>query len=130
MSDCNALEITHQRLQERQARAFTWARETYGPRVENARYQAFRLLEEAMELAQTQGLGLEDFVRAAEYVSARKIGDTKTEIGDLSLCLDILAENLGLSVDSCHAGCLNRIQFLDPVKCREKDDDKIAFGLI
>jgi len=126
----NAVDVTHTHQKGRQERAYAWALATYGERTKGARYQAFRFLEEAMELCQTQGLSLEDFIRTAQYVSARKVGDTKVEIGDTALCLDILAENLGLSVDSCHASCLNRIQSLDPEKCRTKDDNKVAFGLI
>jgi hypothetical protein len=129
--DCNALALTHDKLAERQTRAMAWAATTYGEqRVRQRRYQAFRFLEEAMELCQTQGLTLEDFVRCAEYVAARKIGDTKTEMGDVHICMDIMAENLGLSLDHCHTTALNRIQSLDPEKCRAKDDAKIAAGLI
>lgn len=126
----NAVQITHDRRQKRQEEAYAWALNTYGERTRGTRYQAFRFLEEAMELAQTQGLKLEDLILTAEYVSARKVGETKVEIGDVALCLDILAENLGLTVDSCHADCLNRIKALDPVKCQTKDDSKIKFGLI
>lgn len=131
MSDCNAVSVTHEKLEERQQRAYAWATATYGPqRVSQRRYQAFRFLEEAMELCQTQGLSLEDFIRCAEYVAARQIGDTKVEMGDVHICLDIMAENLGLSLDACHTTALNRIQSLDPEKCRAKDDAKIAAGLI
>jgi hypothetical protein len=123
-------DITHAKGEERAKRGYAWALEVYGERTKEPRYQAFRALEEMMELCQTQGLGLQDFIRTAEYVAARKIGDTKTEIGDVRLCLDILAENLGLSVDGCYTSCLTRIQFLDPEKCRAKDDAKVEFGLI
>jgi hypothetical protein len=127
MSDA---DITHAKGEERAKRGYAWALDVYGERTKEPRYQAFRFLEEAMELAQTQGLTLDDFIRTAQYVAARKVGDTKIEIGDTRLCLDILAENLGLSVDGCYTSCLARIQFLDPDKCREKDDAKVACGLI
>lgn len=123
-------QVTHEKRARRQEQAYAWAAETYGERTTQTRYQAFRFLEEALELAQTQGLDLADMVRTAEYVAARKVGETKVEIGDVALCLDILAENLGLSVDSCHTDCLQRIKSLDPVKCQAKDDAKVAFGLI
>lgn len=131
MSDCDAVGLTHDKLAARQVKAYDWAVATYGAdRVTQRRYQAFRLLEEVMELCQTQGLSLEDFVRCSEYVAARKIGDTREEMGDVQVCLDIMAENLGLSLDACHTTALNRIQGLDPVKCKLKDDSKIAVGLI
>ena len=131
MTDCNAVELTHDRLAARQVKAHAWAVRTYGAeRVNQRRYQGFRLLEEVMELCQTQGLTLEDFIRCAQYVAARKVGDTREEMGDVQVCLDIMAENLGLSLDACHTTALNRIQGLDPVKCKLKDDSKIAVGLI
>lgn len=123
-------DITHEKGAERQGRAYQWAMQTYGERTRNRRYQAFRFLEEALELAQNQGLSFEDMVRVAKYVSDRKVGDTKVEIGDVALCLAILAENLGLSVDTCLTSCLLRIKSLDPVACRAKDDAKIAYGMI
>lgn len=123
-------DITHETLEGRQRRGHAWAIEVYGDRAKGARYQAFRSLEEMMELCQTQGLTFEDFVRTARYVSDRKVGDTKTEIGDTTLCLSILAENLGLSLDSCLASTLVRVQGLDKTKARAKDDAKIAYGLI
>lgn len=131
MTDCHPAELTRERLAARQVKAYDWAVATYGAaRVSQRRYQAFRLLEEAMELCQTQGLSLEDFMRCAEYVAARKVGDTREEMGDVQICLDIMAENLGLSLDACHTTALNRIQGLDPAKCKLKDDGKIAAGLI
>lgn len=131
MHGCNVVELTHQKLAERQTRAYVWAVETYGEDlVRGTRYQALRFLEEAMELAQTQGLTLEDFITCAKYVSGRKVGDTREELGDVQVCLDIMAENLGLDLDNCHATALLHVQSLDPVKCRAKDAEKIAYGLI
>lgn len=123
-------DITHERGAQRQRQAYAWALDTYGERTRGRRYQAFRFLEEALELAQNQGLSFEDMVLVAKYVSERKVGDTKIEIGDVALCLDILAENLGLSVDTCLTSCLMRIKALKPEACRAKDDAKIAYGMI
>lgn len=123
-------DVTHGKAEERQRLAYAWMLDVYGEQAKDRRIQAFRFLEEAMELAQTQGLSLEDFVRTAEYVSARPVGDTKTEIGDVRLCLDILAEGVGVSVDSCHTSCLMRIKALDPGKLRAKDAAKSAYGMM
>jgi hypothetical protein len=129
-NDSDSANVTHTKSGERQRRAWDWAVSVYGAISRGRRYQAFRFLEEALELAQNQGLSFEDMVRVARYVSDRKVGDTKVEIGDVALCLDILAENLGLSVDGCLTSCLSRIQSLDPEACRAKDQAKIAYGLI
>jgi len=129
MSESN-LSIAHDHSDERQKRSLAWAVATYGERAKGSRYQAFRFLEEALELAQTQGLNLDDFIRAARYVAERKVGQTSIEIGDVRFCLDILAENLGISVDGAHATCLNRVKGIPPEKLLEKDDAKCAAGLI
>ncbi|UTC29664.1 hypothetical protein BAJUN_00340 [Bajunvirus bajun] len=129
-ADCNVVEITHDRLNKRQASAMAWVEKIYGPRVKGTRYQALRFLEEAMELAQTQGLSLEDFNMVGAYVASRPVGDTKVEIGDVTFCLDVLAENLGLSVDSCHTNALLRFRGRDESKALAKDDAKCAAGLI
>ncbi len=131
MGDCNPIELSHTRAVERQQRSFAWAESVYGEeKVNSRRYQALRTLEEMVELVQTQGLTMEDVVRTAEWVFARKAGDTKTEIGDVVLSLNVMAENLGVSVDSCFTDTLNRVKSLDPEKCRVKDEAKVAFGLI
>lgn len=122
--------IAHDHAEARQKRAFEWARSVYGDRVRNHRYQAFRFLEEAVELVQTQGLSVEDCQRVVAYVMARKAGQTSIEVGDVRFTLDILAENLGISVDGCHATTINRVKGIPPEKAREKDDAKIASGLI
>lgn len=123
-------QIAHEKSDERQKRGFAWALSVYGDRVRSRRYQAFRGLEEFLELVQTQGLTLEDVIRTAEYVYERPAGDTKVEFGDVRLSLDIMAENLGVSTDGCLTSTLTRIQALDPAKCLAKDDEKCRRGLI
>lgn len=129
-AEVHPAQVTHDRRGERAVKARRWAIAVYGERARGTRYQAFRFLEEALELCQTQGLTFEDMLATARYVSARKVGETQIELGDAALCLDILAENLGLSVDTAHTSCLLRIESLDPAKCRAKDDAKCQAGLI
>ena len=123
-------QVTHERSDERQKRALVWAKSVYGERVTDRRYQAFRFLEEACELAQAQGLNFQDMLKVLAYVDERPAGETSVEIGDVLLSVDIMSENLGLSVDGCHTDTLTRIQALDADKCRAKDEAKCAAGLI
>lgn len=122
-------QVAHTKSDERQQRAFAWAAGVYGESGMGRRVLAFRGLEEFVELVQTQGLSLDDVIRTAKYVYERPPGDTKTEIGDVRLMVDIMAEGLGVSSDSCHINCLSRIQSLDPDKCRSKENAKLAYGL-
>jgi hypothetical protein len=125
-----AVQVTHDRLQQRQEQAYAWAVSTYGEHYfQERRVMAFRAMEEMAELAQTQGLTLDDMILVCTYVANRKAGETKSEIGDVMVCLDIIAENLGLSVDSCHADGLTRIHSLNPVECRAKNLRKIELGM-
>ncbi len=110
--------------------AFAWAVQTYGPKARARRYQALRFLEEAMELAQALGLTYDDMDYVANYVNARRIGSANVEIGDVRLSLDILAESIGLSSEQCYEDCLTRIAALDSAQTRERDEGKIAAGLI
>ena len=112
-----AVQVAHDRSDGRQKAALAWAVETYGARARGRRYQAFRMLEEACELAQAQGLTFKDMLRVASYVDDRPAGDTPTEVGDLRLCLDILAENLGLSVVAVSLKKLMLEKGLDDERC-------------
>ena len=110
--------------------AFAWARQTYGEVVRQARYQAFRFIEEALELVQAMGLTRDDVERAVNWVFDRPRGDVHIEIGDVRLSIDILAQSQGISSDNDYDGCLDRISKLDPAAARAKDVRKIEAGLI
>lgn len=110
--------------------AFHWALQTYGSAVHGVRYQAFRFIEEALELVQAMGLTKEDVSRTVEYVFARRRGDAYEEFGDVRLTLDIMAESLHISSDDAYENCLLRVAGLDILKARAKDQAKIAAGLI
>ena len=109
--------------------AFAWAMKTYGSVVRSTRYQAFRFIEEALELAQAMGLSREDVIRVVDHVFSRPQGDTYVGVGDVRLTLDILAETQEIDSDECYEGCMIRVLALDPAKMREKDKMKIEKGL-
>jgi len=113
-----------------QRSAFEWALDIFGPVVRGARYQAFRLLEEALELGQALGLTREDALRTVDWVFGRPPGSVLVEIGDVRLSLDILAETQGIDCAHAYGACCLRVSELDPVKMRAKDQEKIAAGLI
>jgi hypothetical protein len=109
--------------------AFAWAYQTYGEVVRIGRYQAFRFIEECLELVQAMGLTREDVMRVVDYVFSRPVGDVRVEIGDARLCLDILSETQGLDSEQMYDDCLLRVMALDPEKTRAKDKMKIEKGL-
>lgn len=113
-----------------QRMAFAWAVQTYGEVAKKARYQAFRFLEEALELVQAMGLTKEDAIRTVEWVFSRSVGTVRVEVGDVRLSIDILAESQGVSSDDCYTACASRISDLDPAQMRAKEAAKIMAGLI
>ncbi len=89
-----------------------WAISTFGVIAILKDERASRFLEEALELAQAQGLreAIAETILARVY--ARKPGDVETEIGQALLTLECLAENLGLCADELAGREFDRIQKL------------------
>lgn len=132
MTAVSEVDATHAHRNGRQSWFFDWAQKAFGGEVINRRVRAFRFLEEAMELAQTQGLTLEDVYRQANYTFAREVGEVKQEIGGVTLSLYALAENLGISVDGCEADELLRVRGATPAdyaKMAAKNALKVQAGL-
>lgn len=106
------------------------AQNLYGTAVNSRRYQAFRFLEEACELAQAEGLSEEDCLNMVRYVMSRPKGDSFVEAGDVQLTLAILLFNAGIAPQDAEKKAHLRFAGLDPLKARLKDTTKIAAGLI
>jgi nucleoside 2-deoxyribosyltransferase len=73
-----------------------WCHQTFGDVALDRVERAVRLLEEAMELAQTQGISPTLVQRLADRVFSRPAGVTLQEVGQVQNLLECLAENLGL----------------------------------
>lgn len=123
------VDACHEHRAKRQTWCWKWVEEVLTGRVFNRRIQAFRTLEECMELVQTQGLSLEDVIRQAHWTYSRPVGEVKEEVGGLLLSLYTLCENLGISADGCEADEINRVKSLSPDKVRAKEAAKQAAGL-
>lgn len=82
----------------RQARVLAWAVESFGEIAKNRDERAARLVEEAIEIAQAEGVPLDVLKRIAERVYERPAGELGQEIGGLGITLDALAENAGYDV--------------------------------
>jgi NTP pyrophosphatase (non-canonical NTP hydrolase) len=123
-------QITHEHRAERQKRVFDRAVEVWGAEPLVSRDdRARRFAEEAMELAQTQGVEADTLKRLIDYVYGRPVGDVKQEIGGVMFSLYCLAENLGLSVDGCETDEINRFLGTDPEVFRKKNEAKREAGV-
>ncbi len=76
-----------------------WAVETFGGVARHADERAARFIEEAIELAQTQGLARATIDAILDRVYSRPAGDAAREIGQAQVTLECLAESLGHSAD-------------------------------
>lgn len=123
------VEVTHDHRARRQTWSYDWINKVLAKFNITRRVRAFRFLEEALELVQTQGLTLDDVIKQAAYTYGRPVGQVKEEIGATALSLYALAEDLGISVDSCEADELIRCHGLNPTKVQAKEALKREYGL-
>jgi hypothetical protein len=64
-----------------------WIKTRIGPEHMHPQERALRALEEAMELAQAEGVSLDQVNRQAEHVFSRPPGDPEQEVGGVGVCL-------------------------------------------
>lgn len=77
-----------------------WAVDSFGPTALNRDERAARVTEEAIEVAQVEGVPLEVIQRITERVYSRPVGELGQEIGGLMVCLYALAANCGVDFDA------------------------------
>jgi hypothetical protein len=68
-------------------RAEIWVRTRIGDAHMHPRERAMRLLEEAIELAQAEGISFEQVRAQAGYVFNRPVGNPEQEAGGVAVCL-------------------------------------------
>lgn len=112
----------------RQKAVMAWALDSFGPIAANRDERAARLVEEAIEVAQAEGLGIEIIRRILDRVYENPPGELFQEIGGLALTLDALAENAGLSVTTEAERELARITSKPRDWWQRKHAAKVAAG--
>jgi hypothetical protein len=106
-----------------------WAIEVFGPIAADRHERAVRFLEEAVELAQVEGVS-EEMIRAvATRVYRRPAGYLHKEIGQALVTLEVLAENVGVCADDEAAREWRRVRQSDPEEHRQRFAAKIAIGI-
>lgn len=122
--------VVRRERDRRQVQTLNWARETFGEaKATDPKVRALRFIEEAVELAQTQGLSKAEINKVVREVLVRPVGEPAQEIGGVMLSLMALASNLDLSVDGCEFEELHRVLHTDPDVFRGREADKTARGL-
>jgi len=116
-------------MKNRQEKVLDWAAATFGPVARNRDERAARLFEEAAELAQVEGVPAEVLERIVRRVYSRPVGNLANEIGGVAICLDALAENVGVQVWEAAWKELNRVVMLPQEHFDKKHGEKIVDGV-
>lgn len=120
-------------MQDRDSRpikALLWAIDIFGAKVATDRKErARRMLEEAMELAQAEGLTAIEQARIADRVWRRTPGHLWQEIGQLQMTLDCLAANVGVSADEQAELEFARVQRITKEEWAIRHAAKVKLGI-
>lgn len=111
-----------------QAEVLDWAVRSFGPIAKNPDERAARVTEEAIEIAQVEGVPLETVKRIADRVYSRPAGERGQEIGGCVITLLAYAELVGRSVAGCAKLEFNRVLSKPRDWWEKKHAEKVAAG--
>lgn len=109
--------------------ALEWTVETFGAIGLDRQERAKRLLEEAMELAQAEGVSDLVVGRLLARVYARPPGDTQREIGQAMFTLAVLAANLGMNAVEAFHEEFNRVRNIPKAEWAKRHAAKVEVGI-
>lgn len=112
-----------------QFRVHDFAKATFGASSLDRKERARRVAEEAIELAQSAGLDWRELETITMHVYQKPPGELGQEIVEAALCLMIMCEVEGLSLDRLAQKEIRRIRRLDPDHFRARQTAKARAGL-
>jgi hypothetical protein len=113
----------------RQARVRSWVLETFGPASDQPYERVLRVLEEALEPAQSVGLPRGLAARLADHVFSRPAGEPAKEAGQLGVTLLAFCGASGFSADELEALEAHRVLSINPDYFRQRAAAKASVGL-
>lgn len=111
-----------------QSEVLQFAVDSFGPIARNRDERAARLAEEAIEVAQAEGVELEVIVRIAERVYSRPAGDLHRELGGVALTALSMSQIAGLSFASCAKQEWLRVKSKPRDWWQKRHAEKVAAG--
>lgn len=111
-----------------QADVLAWAIRSFGPIAQNIDERAARVAEEAIEIAQVEGVPLETIKRIADRVYSRPPGERWQEIGGTMIGILSYAEIVGLSMAECARREFDRVLSKPREWWQKKHAEKVAAG--
>lgn len=114
---------------DRQREVFQWAKRTFGPVAMSIEERVMRFFEEAVELAQAEGLSRDRLVAIVDHVYRKPPGDPAKEAGAVGVTLLAYCERRGLSADAEERREFDRIDRIEPDYFRARQGIKAAAGI-
>ena len=115
---------------ERQQLVTDWCRRAFGRESQEDRgKRALRVLEEAIELFQSEGGSRAQAEALLDRVYARAAGEPHQEVGGISVTLLSYCSAAGLSADSCEVAEIERVLKRPLDEARRRHDEKTRAGL-
>ncbi|VIO73842.1 hypothetical protein [Bradyrhizobium ivorense] len=114
---------------ERPAAFLAWAVETFGPVAKLRSERLMRFVEEAIELAQAEGMELSTLDRIASRVYSQPAGSVSKEIAQAQVCLETLSEVLGESASALAEKEFERVRSIPREEWIRRHAAKQAIGI-
>lgn len=106
-----------------------WAEQTFGPVARDRHERACRFLEEAIELAQAEGLTNEMVTSIALRVFSCPAGNTAKEVGQAMMTLNCLAWNSGLDAGAEERREWDRVRSIPKDEWERRHKAKVQLGI-
>lgn len=122
-------EESPMRIAHYQKRIRQWIMDTYGVECLLSRSErAARVLEEALELAQAEGIDEAFANKILARAYARPTGDPRQEFAGIGVTLLAYATATGMDLDYEVGAEIQRVESLDKEKLRAKHQEKVRVG--
>lgn len=106
-----------------------WAMVCFGKEhVTNPSLRALRLVEEAIEYAQSVDCDKDKIHNLVDYVYSRDKGSPTQELGGVGITALVAASSIGVKFDDCLAAEVNRIKSTPSTKFTKRNQDKVDAG--
>ncbi len=115
---------------ERQIEVEKWVIKTFGAVCfHSIEERVLRVVEEALELAQSEFIPQEKILELLGHVFSKPRGEPKQELGGLGVCMLAYAASKRINCDIMEVVEVERIKRLSPAFFRTKQNIKAAKGL-
>lgn len=119
-------------MMERDARqklVLEWVKNTFGPATTGSHERALRLLEEAIELVQAEGITRSEVEAIIDHVFRKPPGKPEQEAGAVGVTLLAYCEARGFSADAAERIEYERVSKIDPSHFRARHNLKADAGI-